>query len=170
MITPAYVTSMARYGAWQNSQLIGACAALPEAELRADRGAFFGSLFATMNHVLWADRSWMNRFAPDLVEAPDVPADQHGEITPDFTAWRRAREAMDTQIIAWAAGVTEARLAGELSWHSNLLQRDFAKPFGLCVVHFFNHQTHHRGQMHQMLSSLGADTAVSDLIFLPEDE
>ena len=169
MITPAYVKSMARYGAWQNSQLIDACAPLSEAELRADRGAFFGSLFATMNHLLWADMSWLARLSPAHATTPHVPAAEHGEMTPDFNIWRAERVKMDRQILSWAETVTCDMFSGELSWVSDLLGRSFTKPYDLCVVHFFNHQTHHRGQMHHMLSSLGKDTAVSDLLFMPEE-
>ncbi len=169
MITPAYVHSMARYGAWQNGQLKDSCAGLSDADLRAERGAFFGSLFATMNHVLWADMIWLSRFAPDQVAPPAIAAADNTTLTPDFAAWAEARAEMDARAIEWSGTVTQDMLDGPLAWYSGTIEQDLERPFAICVTHFFNHQTHHRGQMHQMLSELGAPTPVSDLIFMPEE-
>lgn len=63
MMLPNYVGLMARYNTWQNGSLFEAANTLSDAARRADRGAFFGSTHATLNHLLWADRTWMSRFA-----------------------------------------------------------------------------------------------------------
>lgn len=167
LITPQYCQMMARYNAWQNGQMRTECAALSDAELRADRGVFFGSIMATINHLLWGDTIWMSRF--DGGAAPAVPAAQHKEICASFAQWEEARAAMDLRIHNWVADLTDAQLAQDLSWYSGLFQRDYTKPLAFCVTHMFNHQTHHRGQVHAMLTSLGRNPGDTDLIFLPED-
>ncbi|NRB04505.1 MAG: DinB family protein [Rhodobacteraceae bacterium] len=169
MIRAAYVQTMARYNVWENQQLTDAVQGLSQDVLDADRGAFFGSMFATMNHLLWADGMWMSRFDPAHVNPPAVAASDHKTLTPNLDVWMAERVVMNAAIVDWAGRLTDDALEGDLSWHSGLLNMDVTKPLALCVTHMFNHQTHHRGQLHQMLSELGKETPVSDLIFLPEE-
>jgi len=167
MISPAYVLTMARYNAWQNRQMKAAMEELGETALREDRGAFFGSIMATANHILWADRMWMARLQG---QPPPVEGMQESIVlTPTYAAWSAERFRMDGRILLWAEKCTALDLVGDLQWYSGVLGRQTSRPVGLVLTHMFNHQTHHRGQIHAMLTDAGAKAPVSDLIFMPED-
>ncbi len=166
MIDRSYVLMMARYNAWQNRHMKSAMESLTDAALREDRGAFFGSILATANHLLWGDQLWMSRF--DGKPGPDVGPEGHRTLTPTLAAWGTERFRTDGRILTWAEGLSSPALTGSLSWHSGALGRDVTKPVALCVVHFFNHQTHHRGQIHAMLTAAGAKTHDTDLFIMPE--
>lgn len=169
MIEPGYVRTMARYNAWQNRQVTQALADMPDAELRADRGAFFGSIMATLNHLLWADTIWMSRFDPS-VAAPTVPGTQSVQLTPTFAVWSAERFRLDGAIRIWADTLRAVDLRADVTWYSGVLGRDMQTPLMQCIAHVFNHQTHHRGQVHAMMTAAGLKAPVSDLIFMPEDE
>lgn len=168
MIDAEYVRTMARYNMWQNRQLMAACKDVPDAVLRKERGAFFGSIMETLNHLLFGDTMWMSRFEPRIT-APAEGTD-HLEFTPTFAAWGLERVRLDEDIRAWADRVSGEDLKGDLSWYSGILKRDFQQNRSLCVVHIFNHQTHHRGQVHAMMSAAGLTAPVTDLILMPKDE
>ncbi|WP_255564193.1 DinB family protein [Mameliella sp. CS4] len=167
MITPEYCLVMARYNAWQNRQVKRAFGALDDAALVKDRKAFFGSILGTANHLLWGDMIWMSRFS-------DTPRPEGGiKESPALTAsrgdWEIARFRTDADILLWAEQLRAVELAGELSWYSGAVGRNVSKPMALCVTHMFNHQTHHRGQIHAMLTAAGVAAPVSDLAFMPEE-
>ncbi|MBO9401544.1 DinB family protein [Shimia sp. R9_3] len=166
MISPAYCQMMARYNAWQNSQLRSVCDTLSDAELREDRGAFFGSIMATLNHILWGDTLWISRL--DGGAGPKVPAKQHAELCATYALWSEERLAVDRRIAAWAEALRAEELEGDLKWHAQMLNADMQKPVAQCVVQLFNHQTHHRGQIHAMLTSIGHDPGDTDVALLPE--
>ena len=168
MIDAAFVRMMARYNAWQNRQLSPIVEVMDEAELTADRGAFFGSIFATLNHLLWADRMWMSRFSRG-VDAPEGGITGSVEITPTIDVWSAERFRLDGRIKLWAEDLNTVALRGDLSWYSGAAGREVRKRLALCVTHFFNHQTHHRGQIHAMLTASGEDAPVTDLFLMPED-
>lgn len=168
MIDPAYVVTMAAYNAWQNDSLYAAADTLSEADRRAPRGAFFSSIHATLSHVLWGDRIWMSRFAGTPKPTQPTIAASVGE-GGGWLALAAARREMDAAIKDWAAKLTRDALAGDLTWHSSILDRDMSRPLALLVTHFFNHQTHHRGQVHAMLTAAGAKPGDTDL-FLMSDE
>ncbi|MEM6479752.1 MAG: DinB family protein, partial [Pseudomonadota bacterium] len=149
MITAEYCRVMARYNAWQNTQMRAAMRALSYRALTEERGAFFGSILKTANHLLWGDTIWMSRF--DGWPKPQGGISSSVAFMPDFAMWDAARAQTDAKIIAWALDLDEARLEGALSWYSGAAQRDVSKPMRFCIAHFFNHQTHHRGQIHAML-------------------
>ena len=166
MISPAHVAVMADYNKWQNDSLYGAADGLDEAARRRDRGAFFGSIHATLSHLLWGDRIWMSRFAGTPKPAqPNIPAsiDEGG----DWPALLAARRAMDEVIVDWARRVDEGALAGDLGWYSGAVGAEVTKPLAILVSHFFNHQTHHRGQVHAMLTAAGARPGDTDLFIMP---
>lgn len=169
MITPGYCLTMARYNAWQNRQLTGALDGLPLEKLTADRGGFFGSVLGTLNHLLWADRIWMNRFDPALVDRPAGGISDSVNICPTSGAWSAERFALDGKISEWAGRVTAVRLAGDMEFTSSVLKGRVRRPVAPCVVHMFNHQTHHRGQVHAMITAMGLEAPVSDLFLMPED-
>lgn len=165
MITPDYARTMAAYNRWQNENLYGAADKLSDAERKAPRGAFFGSIHATLNHLLWGDQIWMSRFAgtprPRAAGIPDSTA--------MFESWgdlERERRAFDQVIIEWAGMLDAAWLQGDLTYFSGAAGREITKPKALLVTHLFNHQTHHRGQVHCMLTQAGLKPGDTDLPFL----
>lgn len=166
MITAEYCRTMAQYNQWQNNGLRKIVKVMAEDALRLDRGAFFRSVFAAMNHLLWADQLWMARF--DGGAGPVVGADQHSTLTPDKAEWDRQRFLTDGRITQWAKTLKTIDLAGEFSWYSGIYGRDLTKSKALCVTHFFNHQTHHRGQIHAMLTAAGQTPQATDLAFMSE--
>lgn len=167
MIQKDYVLMMARYNAWQNNQLRHIVKDMDMAELTLDRGAFFGSIFATLNHILFADRLWMARWCNDVpAPAPDVV---HTEFTPTIGVWDAERFRLDGRIRIWAQTLSNMDLREEVEWTSKAMGKTFVQPMGMCAVHVFNHQTHHRGQISQMLNAAGIAPPVSDVAFMPED-
>lgn len=166
MITPAYVRTMARYNAWQNRSLYTAADALDDVARKADRGAFFGSIHATLNHLLWGDRAWLARFR--ATEPPPGTLATSPTLIAEWEDLRAMRFAVDAEIAAWAATVGQDWLDGALTWHSGALGREMTRPRAVLVTHLFNHQTHHRGQAHALLTAAGGRPEVTDLVFMGE--
>ena len=164
MITPEFLRTMAAYNSEMNRRVYGAAERLSDEERRRERGAFWGSIHGTLNHILWGDTMWMSRF--DNWEKLAVPARQSSALHEDFFALRDARAEADRRISDWAGRVTPDWLTGDLAWVSAILGKEISKPKGLLVVHFFNHQTHHRGQVHAMLTAAGEKTGDTDLPFI----
>lgn len=167
MISPAHAQVMARYNRWQNRSIYAAADTLNDAQRKAARGAFFGSIHGTLNHLLWADRIWMYRLAGWPAPRPKSIRESVGYFD-DWDALKQEREATDEAIIAWADDLTPAVLDGSLTWHSGAVGREVTKPKWLLVTHLFNHQTHHRGQVHCLLTQLGAKPEDTDLAFMPD--
>jgi uncharacterized damage-inducible protein DinB len=158
---------MARYNQWQNASLYATADGLSDTDRQADRGAFFGSVQATLTHLLWGDRMWMSRFS-DLPRPNALNIQASVTECADWAELKRERAALDRKIIDWTDGLTADALAGDLSWYSGAAKRDISKPLWMLVTHFFNHQTHHRGQVHCLLTSLGAKPEDTDLFLMPE--
>jgi uncharacterized damage-inducible protein DinB len=165
MIDVAYVQRMARYNRWQNENLYGVADTLSDAERRRERGAFFGSIHATLNHLLWGDRIWMSRFAS--TPKPDGGIPQSVSLIADWDELKRERAAFDAVIVDWADRLDQASLDGELTWFSGARKAEVRKPRWLLVTHMFNHQTHHRGQVHCMLTQAGGKPGDTDLPLMP---
>ncbi len=168
MIAPDYARLMARYNAWQNGSVYGAAATLPDVERRRDRGAFFGSIHETLNHILWGDQMWLNRFAGTPRPVPQGVQQSRGY----YARWDdlvREREAFDRVILDWAENLDAGWLESEMKWYSSAANREMTSPHWKLVVHLFNHQTHHRGQVHAMLTQAGAAPDDTDIPFLPAD-
>lgn len=166
MITVEYVATMTRYNAWQNKNLADILQVMDEAEVTADRGAFFGSILATLNHILWGDRMWMHRLAE--WPRPDGGIKESLTLTPTIAAWKADRERADGKLIHWADTLRPAALRGDLNWYSAVIGAEVTKSRALCVTHLFNHQTHHRGQVHAMLTAGGRDPGTTDLALAPD--
>jgi uncharacterized damage-inducible protein DinB len=164
MITPPYVRTMAAYNAEMNRRVYAAAGRLSDAERRADRGAFWGSIQGTLNHLLWGDRIWMARFAG--WPKPPVALKGSAGLIADFAALQAAREAHDADLSAWGEQVDEAWLAGDETWYSGAAERTVTRPRTLLLAHMFNHQTHHRGQVHAMLTAAGEQTGDTDLFLV----
>ena len=168
MITPEFVRLMARYNRWQNQSLYGAADTLTDDQRKQDRGAFFGSIHGTLNHLMFGDGIWMSRFTGDASFKPiatGIPGSPNA--FPDWQILVVARAALDERIIDWADRVTPADLAGDLTWFSGLAKAERTRPRALLIVHMFNHQTHHRGQAHCMLTAAGAKPDDTDLMVMP---
>jgi uncharacterized damage-inducible protein DinB len=161
MITPDYVRTVAAYNTEMNRRLYAAAANLTDAQRTADRGAFWKSIHGTLAHLYWGDSQWMSRF--DGWVKPDVPIKQSAGMIEDFAALRARRVKADADIEAWAGRVDSAWLAGDLVWFSSAAQCEMRQARGKLVTHFFNHQTHHRGQVHAMLTACGQDAGDTDL-------
>lgn len=164
MIAADYVRAMASYNRWQNDNLYAAADALTDAQRKEQRGAFFGSIHGTLNHLLWADQMWMSRFAGTAPPKGKRPADSTAECE-TWVELKAARAAFDDVIISWAGKLDAAWLEGDLTWFSGSAGREVTKPRWLLVTHLFNHQTHHRGQMHCMLTQCGVQPGATDLPF-----
>jgi len=165
MITLDGCRTMARYNAWQNDSLYAAAAELDDQARRAPRGAFFGSIHATLNHLLWADRMWLSRFG--CGEAPGGGIAGSVSLVAEWEALCAARRQMDAVITGWADALVPEDLGGDLVWYSGATGREMSRPRAPCVMHMFNHQTHHRGQVHAMLTAAGAVPGPTDLVFAP---
>jgi uncharacterized damage-inducible protein DinB len=165
-MTPAYFRALARYNAWANRRLYAVAARLPAEALAQHRpAAFFRSIIGTLNHLLVGDRIWLYRFeggGPQHSRLDDEPF-------PRFSDLQAAREVEDERIIAYAAALTAEQLAAELHYRSI---RGFPQqqPLWQALAHFFNHQTHHRGQAHALLQEAGAEPPSLDLVLFQREE
>lgn len=164
MITQGYVRVMAAYNTEMNRRMFAAAGRLSDAERRMDGGAFWRSIHGTLNHVLWADRMWLSRFG--VGTAPEVPIVQSDRLVEDFGALEPTRTAFDAEILGWAETLTPEAFEGDLVWFSRAAGREMNTPRALCILHIFNHQAHHRGQVHALLTRAGEDTGATDLPFV----
>lgn len=155
-----HVRRFAGYNRWANRRLFEACAALPSEAYHAARPSFFGSLHATLNHILVGDTVWLSRFTGGSV-AHITALNQI--LHADLAGLRAAREAKDAEIVAFAAAMTLERLNGTFSY-VNFSGQGFTDPLFPPLMHFFNHQTHHRGQVHGLLSHAGVSPPSLDMI------
>ena len=135
---------------------------LDEQDYRADRGLFFGSVHGTLNHLLVGDRLWFHRITGEAT-AP-LPASLDDVIEDDREALLRARANEDARIMSFATALGADRLAGDLDY-TNVAGERFRQPLALILAHVFNHQTHHRGQIHAALTGFGAEAPALDLIY-----
>lgn len=154
---------MARYNKWMNLRLYLVCQSLPDELLKADLGAFFGSIYATLNHLLFADYAWMARF-----QNQSVPYRLGQVIYPDFADLMTAREQFDQIIIDFTEKLTSSWLAADVHYHSGIDNRTRSLPAWALLTHMFNHQTHHRGQITTLLTQQGVDVGVTDIPWMPE--
>ena len=152
---------LAHYNAWANRRLYDAAAALSDDEYRADKGAFFKSMHGTLNHLLATDRIWMQRFTGE----GDAPQRLDAILHDRFDALRQARESEDQRIVAYVEGLDETRLAGVIRYRRVSTPDEFVQPLMPALDHWFNHQTHHRGQAHAILTALGRHAPELDLLY-----
>jgi uncharacterized damage-inducible protein DinB len=152
----------AGYNGWCNARLYAAVTPVSDVDYRADRGAFFKSLHGTLNHLLVGDRIWMRRFTGK----GELPANLDAILYEEFTALRAARVAEDARISDYIDALSEADLSGSIRYRTIVRPQEIEQPLAPALDHFFNHQTHHRGQAHSLLSAvIGNDATPSfDLI------
>jgi uncharacterized damage-inducible protein DinB len=156
----AMAIEMARYNRWQNETLYALCAGLGEDRLRADEGLFFGSILATLDHLLHVDRLLVRILREGRPPDTFDPRRRHHE---DFASLRRAREAQDVEIEALFREAPPGWLAEELRFHSERLGRERRVPRAFYATQLFNHQTHHRSQVTSALHRMGIDYRETDL-------
>jgi uncharacterized damage-inducible protein DinB len=164
MITVEFARTMAAYNSEMNRRIYDGAARLTDEARRADVGLFWKSLHGTLNHLLWADRQWMSRmdgWPPNTVPNP-LSATLHA----DFEGLRAARVEADARIEAFADRIDEAWLSEDLVWFSGAAGREMRREKRGLLVHFFNHQTHHRGQAHAALTMRGVDPGDTDLFLV----
>ena len=163
MVDKSWIVMMAQYSRWMNEKLYAHAATLSDAQRKEDRGAFFKSLHNTLDHIVWADTIWLGRLTGQQPALPTA-----GSILyPDFDAQHARRIELDGEITVWADGVSDDFLAAPLTWTSRITGKSQTRAAGVAVTHFFNHQTHHRGQVTTLLSQFGVDPGVTDLWAMP---
>ena len=163
MPDPDNARLLAEYNRWMNRKLYAVCAELDDAALYEDRGAFFGSIFATLNHIMYGDLAFLSRFTGDPATVPEL-----GRLLETaFTPLRIRREELDERLIAWTRGLDARWLAESLTYSSKVDGITRTVPHWALVTHMFNHQTHHRGQITTLLSQLGKDVGSTDIPFMP---
>jgi uncharacterized damage-inducible protein DinB len=177
MIGCGHVVLMASYNEWMNAKLYAAAGKLPAADLAADRKAFFGSIIGTLNHLVVGDTIWLKRFAThpaghaalDPVRGLPAPESLDQLLFADLAKLLERRALLDRVIKSWASALTEADLRHVLHY-ANTKGVVSQKRLASLVVHFFNHQTHHRGQATTLLFQAGQDVGVTDLLAQIPDE
>ena len=151
---------LAAFNGWANERLYDAAERIPEADYRADRGAFFGSLHGTLNHILVADRIWMHRFTGEGTG----PSQLDAILYDDRRELRTARRAEDARIRAYVESLSDKDLAAAISYRTLRNPAEIEQPLAALLIHFFNHQTHHRGQAHCLLTGLTGEAPSLDLL------
>ncbi|WP_025032185.1 DinB family protein [Bradyrhizobium sp. DOA9] len=161
MISAEYCRLMARYNTWQNASLVNAADGLSHEDRWMDRGAFFRSIAATLNHLYWADALILERLKGNVRPEETI---KHSLTSPsDWDAFKALRLQRNEDIEAWAARLREADLNGMLVWYPGDGSTRIEKPKALVAIQLFNHQTHHRGQVHAMLTAAGAKPEPTDI-------
>jgi len=153
---------MSEYSRWMNGKLYAICADITDADRRRDRGAFFRSVHGTLNHLYHGDQAWIGRFT----HQPFVATIGH-EFFATFEELRMARKKLDDEIVTWAQALSEDWLKSPSTYTSSVDGKTRTLPSWVLVVHMFNHQTHHRGQLTTLLKQLGIDPGETDIPWLP---
>jgi len=160
-MTPvAHYRMFGHYNAWANSRLYDATARLSTEQYRADRGAFFKSVQGTLNHLLVTDRIWMQRFTGE----GDAPNRLDAILFESFDDLRVAREAEDRRIVDFVDGLDDGRIAGTIKYRRVSTPEEFEQQLAPALAHWFNHQTHHRGHVHALLTGLVGEAPELDLL------
>ncbi|TAG77798.1 MAG: DUF664 domain-containing protein [Burkholderiales bacterium] len=167
MITTAYCQHMARYNRWQNQSVYAACEKLTDDTRKRNMGAFFKSIHNTLNHLMVADRLWLSRF--DGEPAGDIYSLDQVLYT-DFEELKKQRGFTDDRADRYIATLTQARIDSALTFRRVGGNKDeVSMPMHICLMHYFSHGTHHRGQVTTLLMQCGVDPGVTDLPWLPKD-
>ncbi|MGB1214259.1 MAG: DinB family protein [Pikeienuella sp.] len=156
----AHFTMFAAYNAWANRRLYEACASMSDEQRKAEAGAFFNSLHETLAHLVLADRIWVHRFT-GLGPTPTASA---GTEFDDFNDMRAIRISVDAQLSEYVAALTERGLERSMTYQPLTMPEQVTQPLATILAHVFNHQTHHRGQCHHMLTAHGLDAPPLDLL------
>ncbi|MEE8272967.1 MAG: DinB family protein [Alphaproteobacteria bacterium] len=156
---------MARFNAWVNARLYDTVAGLADHEYRRDRGAFFGSIHHTLNHLLVVDRLWTGRI--ERTDRGITALDQ--VLYQAFDDLRAARRAEDSRLIALVDGLDDAALARPVVYRRIIGEGEEEVRTDHVLITLFNHQTHHRGQVHAMLTQAGTAPPPLDVVFFLDE-
>ena len=156
----------AAYNQWANGRIYDAAGDLNDEEFNRNVGAFFGSMMGTLNHLLTADRIWMKRFTGE----GDAPASLDAIMHRALPVLRMARESEDRRIIDWVVGLSDKALSGRFTYMTVSDMRTVSQRLAPALAHVFNHQTHHRGQAHAILTILGRPSVPLDLMLFQRTE
>ena len=157
----AHFQMFAAYNQWANKLLYEAARRLPDEDYRRDRGAFFKSVHGTLNHILVGDRIWMKRFTGE----GDAPKRLDAILCDELETLVVEREREDARIIEWVSGLDAKALAGRFTYTTITDMRTISQRVAPAMSHFFNHQTHHRGQAHALLTGFGLEAPSLDLLY-----
>jgi uncharacterized damage-inducible protein DinB len=160
--TQIYI-AMAQYNRWMDEKLLVASALFSDVERKQHRGVPFNSLHGLWNHLLLTNRIWLARFDSTPYQFNSLT----DELYSDFDELRQEITLTDTRIEEFANSLTEERMNSRLEYAraSDSARQDMA--FWVTVQHFFNHQTHHRGQITALIEQMGGDCGVTDLVAFP---
>jgi len=168
MITAEYAKLLARYNRWMNEKIYAASEQLSDEKRKADRGAFFKSIHSTLNHLVWGDAMWLGRFTKGTALERAMPTVSAGtDMYNDWNELKTTRLELDHALIEWAEALDEEWISGEFSWYSGITKTTRSAPAWQLVVHMFNHQTHHRGQVTTLLAQQKIDLGATDLMMMP---
>lgn len=148
----AHFDGFAGYSAWANARLYDAAALLSPADYRRDGGAFFKSVHGTLNHLLVTDRVWFSRCAGMAAIQGPLPARLDAILHENLAELRAAREREDAAITAYVRGLDESAYSGMISYRRVSTPEAQTQPLAQALAHWFNHQTHHRGQAHALVT------------------
>lgn len=177
MSLKSHFTLLAQYNKWMNDVIYAAAHELTEDELFRNRNAFFDSIFGTLNHIVVADIFWLKRFAThphgfgslEYVKTLPTPARLDSTLFSNLNELVHQRELLDNVILTFINELSDAVLVSFLEY-KNSKNVAHTKCFGFLLQHFFNHQTHHRGQVSTLFSQLGIDLGTTDLLFKIPDK
>ena len=163
----------AHYNRWMNERIYDCAARLTDEERKRDMGAFFRSLHLTLNHLLMADRVWLQRFGcpREVWESRDASGKRievqgfDDDLYPDFAELSEQRRRTDCDIETLTKGLSQERLDADFEYKRGTGEIH-RHPLWWAVTHFFNHQVHHRGQVTTLLKQLGIDPGVTDLVIM----
>lgn len=157
---------MARYNRWANRRVFDCVEALDDADYREDKGAFFGSIHKTLNHLLVVDRVWTSRIVGEYSGITSLDQILHD----DFAELKTARAAMDDHIVLMVERMSAGMDGGfdlEVRYRSVAGGPKHASPARHVFLTLFNHQTHHRGQIHCLLTQIGVpEPPALDVVFM----
>ncbi len=164
MLDARYCQLMAEYNEWMNNKLYRACASLPEDILQEDKGAFFKSIYLTLNHIAYSDLAFLSRFTGEPSQVPPLGQDLFG----GFSQLTVQRKIIDARLTQWVKDITPQWLEQTLTYVSKVDGSKRTAANWVLVTHLFNHQIHHRGQLTTLLTQLGLDIGSTDLPFMPK--
>ena len=167
---------LAKYNQWINKKLLACAGELSEEELKQDMGAFFGSMLGTLNHLLVADIIWLQRFANhparfnslELLKQMESPETLDQQLHSDLDDLKSIRSELDAAIVNFCEELTDTALVTSFEYR-NMKGENFQNKLAYPLQHFFNHQTHHRGQLTTLLNQKGIDVGVTDLLITIRD-
>lgn len=153
----------AQYNKWMNEHFYMLCDSIPDEERKRDAGAFFKSIHGTLNHILLGDRLWMSRFQNTNLDIKSL--DQ--ELYSDYDELKKQRAITDSDIINYIDSLTDDAIKQPITFVSKVKQSQHTYILRDCILHFFQHQIHHRGQVSTLISQLDIDIGATDMMWMP---